>query len=98
MPLSVTEPREPKVVPNTTVPPELVRLLPLLSLACTVMVEVLLPLAVILVGEALITVCATLTAPGINVTVALPPPMATPPMVPDTVAVPVVVLLVNVAV
>ena len=98
MPLSVTEPREPKVVPNTTVPPLLVRLLPPESLACTVMETEVLPVATIDVGEAAITVFVASTELLLNETVALPPPILIPPIVPDIVAVPVMIPLVNVAV
>jgi hypothetical protein len=52
--LSFTVPTVPNVLLKTTVPPELVRLFPFPSFNCTVIVEVLVPLAVIELGEALI--------------------------------------------
>ena len=52
--LSFTVPNVPNVLLKTTVPPELVRLFPFPSFNCTVIVEVLVPLAVIELGEALI--------------------------------------------
>jgi hypothetical protein len=49
---SVTAPRVPRVVARVTGPPLTDRLVPLASLAWTVMVEVEVPLAVIAVGTA----------------------------------------------
>jgi hypothetical protein len=94
--LLVTDPSEPDVVERTTVPPLEVRLLPLASVAWTVTVEVDDPLAVIDAGDAEIVVVEADTAPDVNDTEALWP-IAEPPMVPDTVAEPVVVGLVRVA-
>jgi len=57
--LSVTALNEPTPpLLRTTTPPEAARLFPLASFACTVIVEVALPLAVIDVGLALIVVVA----------------------------------------
>jgi hypothetical protein len=67
--LSITPLNVPADAPNTTVPTLLVRLLPLASLACTVIVEVEEPLAVIEDGLAVIVVAAALTGPGLKVTV-----------------------------
>ena len=50
--MSVTVPSVPRSVDRTTVPPLVVRLFPLASLSCTVMVEVELPSAAMLVGFA----------------------------------------------
>ena len=70
MPLlwSVTEDRVPAVVAKVTVPWLVVSLLPLASLAWTVIVDVEDPLATIEVGLAEIVVVAPETAPGVKVT------------------------------
>jgi hypothetical protein len=72
LPLSVVEPSVP--VPDdfeiTTVAPPVVKLVLFTSRACTVIVEVLDPSAVIEVGLALIVECAALAAPATYVTVA----------------------------
>ena len=52
--LSFTVPNVPNVLLSTTVPPEVVRLFPFPSFNCTVIVEVLVPSAVIELDEALI--------------------------------------------
>jgi hypothetical protein len=70
-PLSVTPDKLPRVVESVTVAPPRVRLLPLASFACTVMVVVLVPLAVIVPDAAVMVVVAALAGPGINVTVSL---------------------------
>ncbi len=69
----------------------------LASLSCTVIVEVVTPSAVIEVGDAVMVDVAAAAGPGVNVTVALSV-MADELTVPVTVAVPVVVAEVNVAV
>ena len=70
MPLlwSVTEDRVPAVVAKVTVPWLVVSLLPLASLAWTVIVDVEDPLATIEVGLAEIVVVAPEAAPGVKVT------------------------------
>ena len=95
--MSVTAPTLPSVVATTTVAPPEVRLLLLASLSWTVMVEVVAPSAVIVVGEAVINEFPVVAAPGVKVTVALSVIDAAF-RVPVTVAVPVVVADVNVAV
>ena len=61
------------------------------------MVDVLVPLAVIDVGEAVIVDVTRLAAPGVNATTSLSV-IATPPMVPLMVELPAVIDEVNVAV
>ena len=68
--MSVTALRVPRVVARVTVPPDVVRLLPLASLAWTVMVDVEVPLATIAVGLAVMVVVAALAAPVITTAVA----------------------------
>ena len=68
--MSVTEPRPPAVVANVTASPPLVRLLLFASLSCTVIVDVLLPSAVMLVGDAVIVEVDAAAAPAVSVTVA----------------------------
>ena len=64
LPLSITALNVPRVLATATVSPPVVRLLPLASFNCTVIVEVLAPLAVIEVGEAaMLEVRAEATAP-----------------------------------
>ena len=69
--LLVTEPRLPLVVFSATVPPLVVRLFPLASLSCTVIVEVLEPFATIDVGAAVIWEVAVEAGPGVKVTTSL---------------------------
>ncbi len=95
--LSVTEPSVPDVVESATVSPPVDRLFPFTSFNCTVMVDVLVPFAVIDVGEAVINDVAVEAVPTVNVTVALSV-MELPFNVPVIVAVPVTVDEVNVAV
>jgi hypothetical protein len=97
-PLSVTALRVPAVVDSVTVPPLEVRSFPFASVAWTVTDEVEDPSDVIDAGEAEIVVVEASGAPGVNWTVGSPLVIAEPPTVPDTVAVPVVVELVSVAV
>ena len=84
--LSVTEPSEPLVVASATVPPEVARLLPRASLSWTVIVEVVLPFAVIEPGAALIVEVAREAAPALTVIAAV-----VPVIVPVTVSVAVTV-------
>ena len=86
-PLSVTAERLPAVVARATVPPPLVRLFPVASLSCTVMVDVLLPSAAIEVGDAEIVEVDAEAAAAAKVTVALLV-IAAPFSVPVIVAVP----------
>jgi hypothetical protein len=97
LPLSVTEESVPSVLLNVTVAPPEVKLFPLASFNCTVMVEVLVPFAVIEVGEAVMVEVVALAVPGTNVTVSLSV-IVTPPTVPVMVDVPAVVEEVKVAV
>jgi hypothetical protein len=62
--LSVTGPREPRVVARTTVPPDVSSLFPLASFAWTVIVEVDALLASMEVGEADIVVLAAEATSG----------------------------------
>ncbi len=94
---SVTALNVPSVVPNVTVFPPVVRLLPLASLIRTVIVEVDVPSAVIVVGEAVINEVAAEAAPVVKLTVALSV-IGVPFTVPVTIAVPLVVAEVRVAV
>jgi hypothetical protein len=96
--LFVTTPIVPNVVARVTTPPLAVRLFPLASLACTVMVDWVSPLATRVVGLATMVVVAALTTPGVRVTVGEVVVIALPPTVPVMVAVPVVVGEVRVAV
>ena len=75
----------------------MVRLLLLASFNWTVIVDVLIPLAVMDVGEAVMVEVATLAAPGVKATTSLSV-MVTPPIVPVTVEFPAVVEDVKVAV
>ena len=95
--LSVTLPNTPEVVASVMVAPPVVKLFPLTSFSCTVMVEILVPLAVIDEGEALISEVVVLAAPGVKVTVSLSV-IEAPLILPVMVAVPAVVDEVNVAV
>ena len=96
-PLSVTAESVPNVVDSVTVAPPVVRLFPFASFACTVIVVVLVPLAVIDDEAAVIVDVAALITPGTNVTTSLSA-IEDPPRVPVMVAVPVVVEDVKVAV
>ena len=69
--MSVTLLSLPAVVLKLTVPPLLVKLLPLASFSCTVTLAVLLPLAAMLVGEALSVLVLALALPAVKVTVAV---------------------------
>jgi hypothetical protein len=95
--LSVTLPNNPAEVLNVTVPPLVTKLLLFASLACTVTVEVLVPLAVIEAGLALIVVLAALKGAEAKTTEA-GLPIAPPAMVPVMLPVPTVAGEVNVAV
>ena len=94
--MSVTVSSVPRVVDSVTVSPPVVRLLPLASLSCTVIIEVDVPLAVMEVGAAVINEVVAAGAPGLKLTVALSV-MADPFTVPEMVAVPAVVAEVSVA-
>ena len=88
--MSVTEPKVPRVLARTTVPPEVVRLFPLASFNCTVIVEVLVPFAVIDEAEADIVDCESEADPATVVIVGVVPvrPLSvavTVVAVPDTV-------------
>ena len=85
------------MVANTTASPPAPRLLPLASLACTVMVEVAWPSAVMEAGLAEMVVVAAAVAPGLSATWALSV-MAAPSSVPVMVAVPAKIPAVKVAV
>jgi hypothetical protein len=96
-PLSVTDPNDPDVVDRATVPLLEVSLLPWASSACTVIVDVDVPFALIDVGEAVIVLVDADTGPGVRDTdVGIP--IAVPAIVPVMIAAPVAVPLVNVAV
>jgi hypothetical protein len=95
--LSVTLPSDPAVVPSATVPPLATRLFPNASFNRVVIVDVLVPFAVIDVGEATIVDCARLAAPGIKATDAVEV-IALPFNVPEIVAPPTLVGDVNTAV
>ena len=69
--LSVTAPRVPLVVASTTGPPLTDRLVPLASLAWTVMADVEVPLAVIAVGMAVIVVLVGSAGPTALITTGL---------------------------
>jgi hypothetical protein len=96
LPLSVTEESVPNVVLSVTVAPPEVKLFPLASFNWTVMVDVLVPLAVIDEGEAVMVDVVALAVPATNATVSLSV-MVTPLTVPVRVDVPAVVEEVNVA-
>ena len=93
----MTAPKVPKSVASVTVSPPVVRLMPLLSFSCTVMVEVDTPSAVIEVGAAVIKDVVASATPGVRVTVALSV-IAAAFTVPVIVADPAVVVEVSVAV
>jgi hypothetical protein len=96
--LSVTALSVPRVLDSTTVAPPDVSAFPFASFAVTVTAEVDDPSAVTDAGDAEIVVFGADAAPGVNETVGFAfPVMLVPPIVPDTVAEPVVVGLVNVA-
>ncbi len=95
--LSETAPKVPKSVATATVSPPVVRLFPLLSFSCTVMVEVDTPSAVIEAGAAVISDVVASARLGVNVTVVLSV-IAVAFTVPVTVAGPAVVVEVSVAV
>ena len=67
----MTAPKVPKSVASVIVSPPVVRLLPLLSLSCTVMVEVDMPSATIESGAAVISDVVESASPGVRVTVAI---------------------------
>jgi hypothetical protein len=94
--LSVTALKLPRLVARATAAPPVVRLFPLASLSCTVIVAVLLPLATIDVGNAAMVEVVAEAAPAVKLTVA-ELEIAVPFKVPVIVAVPVVVLEVRVA-
>jgi hypothetical protein len=95
--LSVTVESVPSVLLSVTVAPPLVRLFPFASLSCTVIIEVLVPLAVIEDGDAAIKDVAALAAPGTNVTISLSV-IGAEATVPVIIDVPAVVGAVSVAV
>ena len=86
-PLSATAPNAPRVVARTTASPPPARLLPLASLACTVIVDVDWPSAVIAIGLAVIVVVAASAAIAWKLTIALSV-IAAPSSVPVIVASP----------
>ena len=94
--MSVTAPSVPAVLLKLTVPPLLVKLLPLASFSCTVTVAVLVPLATILLGVALSVLVLASNAPAVKVTVAVAG-IAVTPNSPLIVALPAVVADVKVA-
>ena len=79
-------------------PADAARLLPLASLAWTVIVDCVEPLATSVVGLAVMVVVAALTGPGVSAMVGEVVVIALPPMVPVMVAVPVTFPAVRVAV
>ena len=95
--MSVTAESDPSDVFNVTVAPPVVRLFPLISLACTVIVVVLIPFAAMEASSDVIVEVVAEAGPGTKVTTSLSV-IATPPSVPVIVAVPVVVEDVKVAV
>jgi hypothetical protein len=97
-PISVTPVSAPAVELSVTVSPPELSSFPFASSACTVIVEVDDPSAVIEPGEAEIVDVAADAAPGAKVTNASPLVIALPSIVPLTSAVPDVVELVSVAV
>ncbi len=86
----MTAPTLPKSVESVTVSPPVVRMFPLMSFSCTVMVEVDMPSAVIEEGAAVIRDVVASATPGVRVTVALSV-IAVAFTVPVIVAVPVMV-------
>jgi hypothetical protein len=64
--LSVTVPTIPTVVDNATTPPELARLFPFPSFNCTVIVDVLVPFAVIELDDATIVDWVSDALPGVT--------------------------------
>jgi hypothetical protein len=96
-PLSVTEDNDPSVVESVTVAPPVVILFPFASFNCTVMTVVLEPFAVIVFEAAVIVEVAVLAGPAVKFTASLSA-IAELFNVPLTVAVPVLVTDVNVAV
>jgi hypothetical protein len=96
-PLSVIGVSDPADVFKITASPPVESMLPLLSLAWMVIIEVLTPLAMIVVGVAEITVVIGLAGPGKKFTVAVSV-IDIPLSVPDSIAVPVVVCDVKIAV
>jgi hypothetical protein len=93
--LSVTALNVPRVADRVTAPPLEVRLLPLASFACTVIVEVAVPFAVTDVGLAVIVVVAADTGPATNCTSSASV-IGAPAIVPVMTAVPADVLEVSV--
>jgi hypothetical protein len=93
----MTAERLPSVLLKTIVAPPAVKLFPFASFNCTVIVEVLVPFAVMDEGEAEINEVVALPAPGTKLTVSLSV-IVSPPTVPVIVDVPVVVEEVSVAV
>ena len=67
----MTAPTLPKVVASVTVSPPIVRLFPLLSFSCTVIVEVDTPSAIIEAGAAVIRDVLASAPLGVKVTVAI---------------------------
>ena len=96
-PLSVTVEIVPAVFESATLDPPVVRLFPLESVNCTVMIDVLIPSAMILTGEAVITELFSSGGPGTNATVSVSE-IATPPRVPEIIEFPTFVAEVNMAV
>ena len=70
--MSVTAPSVPTVLLKLTVPPLVVKLLPLVSFSCTVTVAVLVPLATILLGVALSVLVLALALSVVKLTVTVP--------------------------
>ncbi len=95
--MSVTAPKVPRVVVRATTPPLVVRLLPLASFSCTVMVDVVVPSARMLVGLAVIVEVVREAEPAVKATVAVSV-IALLAKVPLIVAVPTVLAEVKVAV
>ena len=94
--MSVTAPSVPPLVVKLTMPPLLVKLLPLASFSCTLTLAMLLPLAAMLVGEALSVLVLTSAAPAVKITRAVAV-KAVNPNRPLIVALPAVVADVKVA-
>ena len=96
--LLVTDPKVPSVVESVTVALPVVKLFPLPSFTWTVMVDVVIPLAIMEAGTGvIIKVVAALADPAVKVTVALSV-IAAAFSVPVIVAVPVTVPEISVAV
>ena len=93
---SVNEVKDPRSVLKLTSSPPLTRGLPLASNSCTVTVEVLVPSAVIELGDAVMVEVVASAGPTSKVTVA--EPISKEPNVPVTVASPVEVVEVRIAV